>query len=63
MNGGRKSEYTRVNRLESGVVETSTAALATNGVRRILVTGVNVNAPLPPEAKKILKIWLRNGAF
>ena len=30
-------------------------------VRRILVRGVN--APLPPEAKKILKIWLRNGAF
>jgi len=31
------------------------------GFCRILVTGVN--APLPPEAKKILKIWLRNGAF
>jgi len=30
-------------------------------VRRILVRGVN--ASLPPEAKKILKIWLRNGAF
>ena len=30
-------------------------------VSRILVRGVN--APLPPEAKKILKIWLRNGAF
>ena len=30
-------------------------------VRRILVRGVN--APLPPEAKKFLKIWLRNGAF
>jgi len=30
-------------------------------VRRILVRGVN--APLPPEAKKILKTWLRNGAF
>ena len=30
-------------------------------VRRILVSGVS--APLPPEAKKILKIWLRNGAF
>ena len=30
-------------------------------VRRILIRGVN--APLPPEAKKILKIWLRNGAF
>ena len=30
-------------------------------VRRILVRGVN--PPLPPEAKKILKIWLRNGAF
>jgi len=33
MNGGRTSEYTRVERLESGVVETSTAALSTNGVR------------------------------
>jgi len=30
-------------------------------VRRILVRGVN--APLPPEEKKILKILLRNGAF
>ena len=30
-------------------------------VRRILVRGVN--APLPPEANKILKVWLRNGAF
>ena len=30
-------------------------------VRRILVRGIN--ASLPPEAKKILKIWLRNGAF
>ena len=29
-------------------------------VRRILVGG---QCPLPPEAKKILKIWLRNGAF
>jgi len=25
--------------------------------------GYGVNAPMPPEAKKILKIWLRNGAF
>ena len=25
--------------------------------------GYGVNAPLPPEAKKNLKIWLRNGAF
>ena len=33
----------------------------TKGVRRILVRGVN--APLPPEAKKIMKILLRNGAF
>ena len=32
----------------------------TRYVRRILVRGAN--APLPPEAKKILKIWLRNGA-
>ena len=31
------------------------------GVRRILLRGVN--APLTPEAKKIRKIWLRNGAF
>jgi len=31
------------------------------GVRGILVRGVN--APLPLEAKKIRKIWLRNGAF
>ena len=31
------------------------------GVRRILVRGVNV--PLPPEAKTILKMWLRNCAF
>jgi len=31
-----------------------------NVVRRILVRGVN--APLPHEAKKILKIWLRSGA-
>ena len=30
-------------------------------VRRILVRGIN--APLPPEAKKISKIWLRNSAF
>jgi len=30
-------------------------------VRRILVRGVN--APLPPEAKKIWKTGLRNGAF
>ena len=30
-------------------------------VRRILVRGVS--APLPFEAKKILKTWLRNGAF
>ena len=30
-------------------------------VRRILVR--EVNAPLLTEAKKILKIWLRNGAF
>ena len=25
--------------------------------------GRNVNAPLPPESKKIMKIWLRNDAF
>ena len=25
--------------------------------------GPNTDAPLPPEAKKILKIWPRNGAF
>ena len=31
------------------------------GVGRILVRGFN--APLPPETKKLLKIWLRNGAF
>ena len=31
------------------------------GVRRILVRAVN--APLPPEAKKILKVRLRNGAL
>ena len=29
-------------------------------VRMILVMG-GVNAPLPPEVKKILKIWLRMG--
>ena len=34
---------------------------ASKNVRRILVRGVN--APLPPEAKNFLKIWLRNGAF
>ena len=33
----------------------------TRNVRRILVRGVN--APLPPEAKKIWKIRLQNGAF
>jgi len=31
------------------------------GVRRIFIRGVNTS--LPPEAKKIRKIWLRNGAF
>ena len=25
--------------------------------------GVNAPFPLPPESKKIMKIWLRNGAF
>jgi len=35
--------------------------LQARNFRRILVRGVS--APLPPEAKKILKIWLRSGAF
>ena len=30
--------------------------VVTTNVRRILVRGGEVNAPLPPEAKKILKI-------
>ena len=38
-----------------------TIYINSKGVCRILVRGVN--APLPLEAKKILKIWLRNGAF
>jgi len=35
--------------------------LLSKGVCSILVRGVN--APLPPEVKKILKIFLQNGAI
>jgi len=38
-----------------------TSVELTRNVHKILVRGVNV--PLPPEAKKILKISLQNGAF
>jgi len=40
---------------------TRTLTAALRNICRILVRGVN--APLPPEVKKILKIGLRNGAF
>ena len=37
--------------------------LMARNIRRILVRPKGVNTPLPPEAKKILKIWLRSGSF